>query len=325
MGLADRDHIKRDYRSTRNRSFRSVARRPKSRIIQTYYNLKRWFFRKKHPYSKLRLDKIQTNLGMVIGLSIILLAVRSYSDILDSIAIWFLELGTIISLILLWFIMKNLYKVFVNFRYGFRGSTNGFKLISIVLLILLSWQIYQIQDDFSSSDSVFTEDYFNISSIKEISSEAVKEFFPEAKPVSEMTEEIERLTFDKTNAERKAHGLHELVWDSNLANTARAHSVDMTQNGFFSHVNLKGEDPTDRARRNGLVMGIGENIGKMPTGNIVGIGYVSHNPDSIATAQVQSWMESPGHRSNMLDPRYTKLGVGVSYDGMYYISTQNFQ
>jgi uncharacterized protein YkwD len=336
MGLADRDYMKRDYRSTRNRSFRPVARRPKSCITQKYYNLKRWFFRRKHPYSKLRLDKLQTNLGMAIGLAILLLIVRSYSDIFDSITIWFLELGTIISIILSYFIMKNLYKVFVNLKCWFRGSTNGFKLISIVLLILLSWQIYQIPDGFSSSGSIFNEDYFNILSIKETTSKAIKEFFPEIKPVSKRTEEIERLIFDKTNAEREARGLHELTWDSSLANTSREHSVDMAQNDFFSHVNLKGEDPTDRARRHSFnveksigggafMVGIGENIGEMPTGNIVGIGYVSHDPDSIATAQVQSWMESPGHRSNILDPQYDKLGVGVAYDGMCYISTQNFQ
>ena len=324
MGLADRDYTKRDHRSTRSRISKPIVRKPKSRMPPTYYNLKRWFLRKKHPYSRIQLDKLRTNLSMAIGLAIILLIVRSYSDILDSMAIWFLELGTIISIILLYFIMKNLYKVFVNLRYGFRGSTNGFKLISIVLLILLSWQIYQIQDDFSSFDASFADNYFNIL-IKEPSSKAIKGFFPDIKPMSERTEEAERLIFDKTNAERKACGLHELTWDSNLANTAREHSVDMAQNGFFSHVNLKGDCPTDRARRNGLVMGIGENIGKMPTGNIAGIGYVSHNPDSVSTAQVQSWMESPGHRSNMLYPQYTKLGVGVSYDGMYYVSTQNFQ
>lgn len=62
----------------------------------------------------------------------------------------------------------------------------------------------------------------------------------------------------------------------------------------------------------------------MPTGNIIGIGYVSHDPDSIATAQVQSWMSSPGHRANILNPQYDRIGVGVAYDGFYYLSTQNF-
>ena len=163
MSLADRDYTRRDHRPIRGGISKPIVRKTKSRILPTYYNLKRWFFRKKHPYSRMQLDKLRTNLGMAIGLAIFLIIVRSYSDILDSIAIWFLELGTIISLILLYFIAKNLYRVFVNLRYGFRGSTNGFKLISIILLILLSWQIYQVhQDDFSSFDASFADDYFNI-------------------------------------------------------------------------------------------------------------------------------------------------------------------
>ena len=114
MSLAERDYTRKDHRHTRTKRYKPIARKPKLRITQTYYNLKQWFFRRKHPYSKLRPDRLKTNLGMVVGLAILLLIVRSYSDILDSIAIWFLELGTIISLILLYFIIKNLYKVFVN-------------------------------------------------------------------------------------------------------------------------------------------------------------------------------------------------------------------
>jgi len=336
MGLADRDYMRRDYRSTGSRTFRPIARRPKSRIRQTYYDLKRWFFRRKHPYSKLRIDELVTNLGMVIVLALILLVVLPYSETFNGIKIWFIGLSTIIELILLYFIIKNLYRVFVNLRYGFRGLTNGAKLILITLLILFSWQVLQLQDDFTSTYSSLNNNDFNILSIKETSSKAIEEVFPHPEPAYEKVEEIEKLIFDKTNAERRTHGLHELTWDPNLANVAREHSLDMAQNHFFSHVNLKGEDPTDRARRHCLnveksiggglyVVGIGENIGKMPTGNVVGIGYISDNPDSIATAQVQSWMGSSGHRANILDPQYDRIGVGVAYDGMYYISTQNFQ
>jgi len=70
--------------------------------------------------------------------------------------------------------------------------------------------------------------------------------------------------------------------------------------------------------------GIGENIGKMPTGNVEGHGYVSNDAESVAKAEVLSWMESPGHRENIVNPDYDKLGVGVAYDGQYYVCTQNF-
>jgi len=149
------------------------------------------------------------------------------------------------------------------------------------------------------------------------------------------TTDIEVAIFIYTNIERRNHGVEELIWDEQLSEIARAHSRDMVQNDFFSHVNLEGEDPTARAKRYGYPLrkelgggwyreGIAENIGAMPTGNVLGVGYVSNDADSIAKAQVESWMSSSGHRSNILDPSYNRLGVGVAYDGLYYISTQNF-
>ncbi len=145
---------------------------------------------------------------------------------------------------------------------------------------------------------------------------------------------IERLILKYTNAERSAYGLATLAWDSKLAVIAREHSEDMASQGFFDHVNLRGEDPSDRAQRKGYGImktygggyrvGIAENIGMMPTGNVIGMGYVSSDADNIAKAHVQSWMESSGHRKNILDSSYEKLGVGVSYDSTYYIATQNF-
>ena len=71
-------------------------------------------------------------------------------------------------------------------------------------------------------------------------------------------------------------------------------------------------------------LGIAENIGQMPTGNVLGIGYVSNEPDSIAKAQVKAWMNSPGHRANILGTDYDRIGVGVAYDGFEYVLTQNF-
>ena len=63
----------------------------------------------------------------------------------------------------------------------------------------------------------------------------------------------------------------------------------------------------------------------MPTGNVVGQGYVNNDAQSIAQAMVQSWMNSPGHRENILNAKYARIGVGVAYDGtLYYLGTQDF-
>ncbi len=148
--------------------------------------------------------------------------------------------------------------------------------------------------------------------------------------------EIESKIIYYTNQERKNKSLRELKLDSKLSDIARNHSKDMAENDFFSHTNLKGDGPDERAQKVGYnikkelgggsyQIGIGENIGMMPTGNVVGHGYISNNADSIAKAQVKSWMDSPGHRQNILDNSYDLIGVGVAYDGKYYISTQNFK
>ncbi|MCC7564788.1 MAG: hypothetical protein KO206_00710 [Methanomicrobiaceae archaeon] len=149
------------------------------------------------------------------------------------------------------------------------------------------------------------------------------------------TAAIEQAVFALTNEERADAGTPALLWDERLAAIAREHSRDMAENDFFSHDNLRGEDPTARAERHGYPTrkdlgggwytdGIAENIGKMPTGNVIGIGHVARDADAIARALVDSWMESPGHRGNMLEAGYDRLGVGVAYDGKYYVATQNF-
>ncbi|MDI9633595.1 MAG: CAP domain-containing protein [Methanolinea sp.] len=151
------------------------------------------------------------------------------------------------------------------------------------------------------------------------------------------TAKIEQEIYRLANAERAKAGLPALAWDGRLAEVAREHSRDMAAGGYFSHTNPRGEGPDERAARHGYptrkplpggayMVGIGENIGKMPTGKVLGIGYVPPDAGSIARAQVQSWMASPGHRANILDPDYTVTGVGVAYDGsLYYVSTQDFQ
>ena len=146
---------------------------------------------------------------------------------------------------------------------------------------------------------------------------------------------VEQAVLRLTNAERGGNGLAPLSWDEHLAEVARDHSTNMALHDFFSHTNLQGEGPTERAVRHGYPVrkelgggwyaeGIGENLNMMPTGSVVSIGYVANDAESIARAQVGAWMGSPGHRGNILNGEYTRLGVGVAYDGQYYYSTQNF-
>lgn len=120
------------------------------------------------------------------------------------------------------------------------------------------------------------------------------------------TASTERRVFELTNQEREANGLSALTWNDDLANVARAHSKDMADNNFFDHTNLKGKSPFDRMKEYGIrYRAAAENIA---------YGYTT--PESV----VEAWMDSQGHRENILNPNLTELGVGVY--GTYW--TQNF-
>ncbi len=111
------------------------------------------------------------------------------------------------------------------------------------------------------------------------------------------------------NASRVSNGRRPLKWEPQLAAVSRAHSDDMADRGYFSHDTPEGLGPSERARRAGyrcqsISHGVGENIA---------IEIASRNLDRIAAKAVQSWMDSPGHRANLLDIRYNHTAVGVSF------------
>ena len=122
-----------------------------------------------------------------------------------------------------------------------------------------------------------------------------------------------------TNVERQNAGLNPLVVCTRLANSALAHTNRMLEGQFFSHSDPgTGTASGDRIRSTGYFdssngWGYGENIA---------MGYSSPN------ATMVGWMNSPGHRANILNPSFTHLGVGVNigkWDVWYRsVATQNF-
>jgi len=132
------------------------------------------------------------------------------------------------------------------------------------------------------------------------------------------------------NLEREKHGLETLGYDKKLASIAKSHSEDMASSGYFSHDTPEGLDPTDRASKadyvcryqigNLIYSGIGENI-HMVTGS--SIAFLS-SPESIAEMAVSGWMDSPGHRKNILTLNFSNEGIGVSISTFTIHVTQNF-
>lgn len=98
------------------------------------------------------------------------------------------------------------------------------------------------------------------------------------------------------NAQRATVGCRAVAADERLAAVARAHSADMRDRGFFAHVNPDGLDPFERAAQAG-VTARAENIAR---------------GQQDANAVMKGWMESPGHRANILNCGLTRLGVGVA-------------
>ena len=98
------------------------------------------------------------------------------------------------------------------------------------------------------------------------------------------------------NAERAAAGCGALVADADLAAVARGHSADMRDRGYFDHVTPEGLDPFDRAARAGL------------TARAENLAYGQPDPSAVMVA----WMNSPGHRANILNCGLSRLGVGIA-------------
>ncbi|MEU9866718.1 CAP domain-containing protein [Actinomadura sp. NPDC048021] len=104
-----------------------------------------------------------------------------------------------------------------------------------------------------------------------------------------------------TNAHRASHGLRPLADDPRLTAAAQAYSEDMAVRRFYSHTSPEGTQPWDRARAAGSThLGIGENIA-----------CGQRSPAEV----VQGWMDSPGHRANILKPDFTHIGVGFQGGG----------
>ncbi|MFJ5310181.1 CAP domain-containing protein [Streptomyces sp. NPDC088350] len=106
---------------------------------------------------------------------------------------------------------------------------------------------------------------------------------------------------ESTNGERARAGLPPLAVDPLLATAAQAHSTDMVARAFYSHTSPDGSQPWDRAAAAGSRRRtIGENIA-----------CGQRSPAEV----VEGWMNSPGHRANILKPDFTHIGIGFAGGG----------
>ena len=140
----------------------------------------------------------------------------------------------------------------------------------------------------------------NSLTINESSKESVDLSFTYSKGVARPS--LESTMLDLVNKERAHHGLKPLKSDIEMIQVARAQSQNMLRRGYFSHFNPEGKDPFDRIRSAGLSFkAAGENLALAQTFEI------AH----------RNLMNSPGHRANILNPAYGRLGIGIIDAGFY--------
>ena len=121
-------------------------------------------------------------------------------------------------------------------------------------------------------------------------------FFASSSSAQLQRNDSERQLFEALNRERTAQGLAELQWDNALFKAARQHALRMVNLNMLEH-QLPSEPKLEErlAEAGARFAAIAENIA------------IGSNPQTIHAG----WMDSPGHRKNILDPRLTSVGIAA--------------
>ncbi len=120
--------------------------------------------------------------------------------------------------------------------------------------------------------------------------------------------DFEQQVVDLVNEQRASYGLEPLTLNTELSRVARIKSEDMRDNGYFSHTSPTYGTPFEMMKSFGIsYRTAGENIAMGQT-----------TPQAV----VNAWMNSEGHRANILNSSFTQIGVGYASNGNYW--TQMF-
>ncbi|MCS7190904.1 MAG: CAP domain-containing protein [Fimbriimonadales bacterium] len=135
---------------------------------------------------------------------------------------------------------------------------------------------------------------------------------PRKEPTERDLRALEQRVHHLINEQRRRAKLPPLQWREDVARAARDHSKNMAERDFFDHTDPRLGDVDKRLNRFRIPWrACGENIFTL---------YGYENPAQVA---VQGWMQSPGHRANILQKEFTHTGIGVFYrqrDQRYYFT-----
>jgi len=139
---------------------------------------------------------------------------------------------------------------------------------------------------------------------------------PSPAPATDFATLVEQFIVVKINEERSRNGRPALLLDDKLANIARAHSSDMLQKNYFSHTSPTGCNTSCRLKAAGYAWrAYGENI-HYRKGTALAA-------ETAAAAIVGAWMNSSGHRTNILGS-FTRIGLGVASGNSTTYTTATF-
>ncbi len=210
------------------------------------------------------------------------------------------------------------------------GAVNGLIWVTIVAALLLSVpfsprlsaaaktstfadplasQVEWVNEKISPVFDEAINQTLNKLTVEPTSEKSVKLPFTEADP--QVRDDLEERMLVLVNNERKKRGIKPLRFDPELRKVARANSADMFARGYFSHVNPDGRNPFDRMKKARVkFLTAGENLALGPTLSICHTGL----------------MNSPGHRANILNPAFGRIGIGILDGGVNGLMiTQNFR
>lgn len=130
-------------------------------------------------------------------------------------------------------------------------------------------------------------------------------------------DQVEQIIFAKVNQERAKATVGALSYSSTMEKYARIKSKDMGRRGYFNHKDLEGNLITTKMKSDGIRYNAwGENIAY--------IGGVSSDANALATQFMTNWMNSPGHRDNILSNEFKGMGIGVYKLNNKVYATQEF-
>ena len=134
-----------------------------------------------------------------------------------------------------------------------------------------------------------------------LSNTTIAQIYTDYSPIAANTN-LENQLLAETNKVRRQAGLKELKFDPQLALAARHHAQEMSQLNYFSHQSPTPASKTPAmrlARAGSAVVSMGENLALV-------------HQENVAGSAINGWMNSPGHRKNLLNPNFSHVGFGTA-------------